>query len=545
MANGPDRREFMKLALIGGTASLTRPADGFPKSSLATIDLAFTRRDSNDQPVVSKETIDPRKVGIVVVDMWNYHWCRTALGRAKALVPRMNAAFDLAREMGMQLIFLPSDVIMSYIGYPQREVVLAMPYRAAPEISIPKPPPQPKTPPGGGSCMCGPGGGDCVVNYSWTALNPTLKIRDGDYIACGGQEMYNICQARGLTHLIYSGIHTNICVIGKPGAAVNMVKLGLNCALARDLTDAFTAYSPQVKFTPDYGTSVFIRYVERNLVPTVDLYAALQKAAGKKDSPAVDPVRITPWGRTFEDAVTVTLSAPHAPDAEIYYTLDGSEPTQSSTRYQEPFVLRATADIKAIGFRGGNVAALQGAAGFNRLLAAPPAPTIFLSEILPASASQGWPYDKKKPQINRSIVGKKLRIRGTVYDKGIGVAAPSRLVYTLKPEYERFVASAGLDDEIVGNDMGILRASFAGVVFRVYVDDKLLAESPMIRVQYVPWRFDVEIPKGSRELRLVVADRSVGEITSANRAPDGENHLNSYNYMCHGDWLNAGFTLKG
>lgn len=547
MTSDHDRREFMKLALMGTSAAplLAQGGNPVPKTSSGNVEFKFTRRDSEGKPVISSERIDPRKIGIVVVDMWNYHWCATALGRAGALIPRMNATFEQARELGMTLIFLPTDVILSYVGYPQRNAVLALPHHDLPAVSTSiSRPPLPKPPAGGGSCMCGPGE-SCVSNMCWTALNPELKIRDRDFVAAGEDEMYDICQARGLSHLIYAGIHTNICVIGKPGAAVNMARLGLKCLLARDLTDAFTRYIPQIGYTPDRGTSEIIRQIERDLVPTVDLYATLQNTADKNLSLIVDPVRITPWGRTFEDAVTVTLSTPHTPDAEIHYTLDGSEPGPSSPRYQEPFVLRENADLRAIGIREGRIATLPGAAVFNRLPPVPPMPSVFLSEIQPTSASQGWPYDKDGPQINRSIVGKPLQIRGTSYDRGIGIAAASELLYLLKPEYERFVALTGLDDEILGNDNGWLRACYPRVVFRVFVDDKLVAETPMMRVQHMPWPINIEIPRGSRELRLEVVDGSGGvKFSTSTNPPKRVARLDRYNYMCHADWLNAGFVLR-
>jgi hypothetical protein len=41
------------------------------------------------------------------------------------------------------------------------------------------------------------------------------------------------------------------------------------------------------------------------------------------------------------------------------------------------------------------------------------------------------------------------------------------------------------------------------VVFRVLLDGKIAAESPVMRISQEPWRFDILIPPGSRFIRLV------------------------------------------
>ena len=61
---------------------------------------------------------------MVVVDMWNHHWCKTATMRVAALVPRMNRALDAARELGMTVMLCPSDVVDNYAGWSQREAIL-------------------------------------------------------------------------------------------------------------------------------------------------------------------------------------------------------------------------------------------------------------------------------------------------------------------------------------------------------------------------------------------------------------------------------------
>ena len=65
----------------------------------------------------------------------------------------------------------------------------------------------------------------------------------------------------------------------------------------------------------------------------------------------MDPPTITPSGGNFVTTQEVTLS--HADGGTIYYTLDGSDPTESSTLYSAPFTLYETTTVKAIAVKGG------------------------------------------------------------------------------------------------------------------------------------------------------------------------------------------------
>jgi len=57
---------------------------------------------------------------------------------------------------------------------------------------------------------------------------------------------------------------------------------------------------------------------------------------------------ITPATGTYEDDQTVTITEPSGNNYTIYYTLDGSEPSESSTIYNDPFVVTQTTTVKAV-----------------------------------------------------------------------------------------------------------------------------------------------------------------------------------------------------
>jgi hypothetical protein len=544
LIKNPGRRNFVKslgLALAGAGSGGGQAVRG---AAITELEFDLQERDAHGKSIHSSATLDPRKTGIVVVDMWNYHWCRTCLARAGALVPRMNAAFDRARTLGMQMVFLPTDVILAYKKHPQRQAVLAMKQTTIPQRLNINPPNAiyPDYP----YCDCGPGP-QCLMNYGWTAMNPTLEIRANDLIADGEQEVYDICVARGLTHLIYAGISTNICLLGKPGAASNMLRDAMKCVFTRDLTDAITTYDPEHGFTPDRGTEEAIAEIEKSM-PSIDLLATLSKTGEWEKDLVVDPVVVTPWGRMFDDAVKVMLSCPKTTGAPIRYTLDGSEPSESSTLYTQPFTVNDTCTLKTVGFHRGRKITLPSTAEFVRVPPAPPKADVYVSDLKSVSSKVGWPFNHHNgPGIDRSIGGNPLTVRGKEYKKGLGGHSVTEVVYEVKPEYRRFVALGGLDDEILGNDLGRFRVCLPSVVFRVYIDDTVVAASPLMGIQYVPWPFNIEIPAGSLKIKLVIDDPAGGaEALASPTYPDSYRDWwwTAASHLGHADWLEAGFVTS-
>ena len=80
---------------------------------------------------------------------------------------------------------------------------------------------------------------------------------------------------------------------------------------------------------------------------------------------AVSAPTITPNGGTFTNSTTVTLQTSTS-GASIYYTTDGTTPTQSSKRYTAPFTLTATSLVKAQAFKNGMTPSPQVSAWFTK-----------------------------------------------------------------------------------------------------------------------------------------------------------------------------------
>lgn len=499
------------------------------------IELSLQTRDPDTGKIIlASEKVDPKRVGVIAVDVWNYHWCKTATMRVDAIVPRMNKALDAARSLGMTVMLCPSDVVDNYVGYPQREAVFALPKVPVPLVVNVTCPPVPDA----GGCACGRE--RCAVNYGWDGMHPALRIGETDLMPDTQAEVYAICQEKHLTHLIYVGFHTQVCLLGKPMGLKAMKSAGLRCVLARDMTDAHPGYDPARNFTPDLNTAQVVEHFEKHLAPTISFQDELAKL-GKWDSGwIVDPVRLAPWGtpmrpHLFEQPVTVTLSAPLEPDAEIRYTLDGSPPRTASTLYTQPLVFADTTRLRVSAFRNGRAVCLESEGSFARMGPVPPLPDVYLGDLTPIrNVGFGHTYggvvrysgQTKPPQVDNSNLGQEIKINRTVYQRGLGVHAPCELAYEIKPEYRRFVGLAGADENLIAISNGSNLAKYPSIVFKIFIDGKEASASPVMRVLSPAWRFDVEIPAGARMLSVVAMD-----------AGDGSRED-------FADWANAGFTVR-
>lgn len=501
----------------------------------AQIGLTLQTRDPATGAVRRvSENVDPARVGVVAVDVWNFHWCKTATLRVDAIVPRLDRALEAARSLGMTVMLCPSDVVENYAGWPQREAVIALPQVPVPKVMEVTCPPVPDA----GGCACGRE--RCAGNYGWDGMHPGLRIGPGDLMPDSQAEVYAVCRQRGLTHLVYVGFHTQVCLLGKPMGLRAMKSAGLKCVLARDMTDAHPGYDPARDFTPDLNTAQVVEHFERHLAPTIHLQEELAQLGRWDPAWRLDPVRLAPWGTTmrphlFEQPITVTLAAPLQPGAEIRYTLDGTAPAAGSALYTRPLVMTGTTRLRALAFLDGRPAGVESEGVYVRRGPEPPPPDVLLADLAPRrSVGFGHTYggqvrysgQARPPQKDRSNLGAPLRIDRRTWTNGLGVHAPAALTFEVDPAWERFVALAGADENLVSVSNGSNLAKYPSVVFKVFLDGREAASSPVMRVQSPAWRFDVPIPAGTRMVTLATTDAGDGSREDL------------------ADWVNAGFVRR-
>jgi hypothetical protein len=89
-----------------------------------------------------------------------------------------------------------------------------------------------------------------------------LEIAAGDAIT-DSAEAYYLLRQRGIVNVIVMGVHTNMCVLGRPFSIRQMVRQGLNVVLMRDLTD--TMYnSRRAPYVSHFaGTNLVVEHIEK------------------------------------------------------------------------------------------------------------------------------------------------------------------------------------------------------------------------------------------------------------------------------------------
>jgi nicotinamidase-related amidase len=253
----------------------------------STIELTTTSRDPQGQARHETTRIVPARTAIVVVDMWDRHWCKTYTARVANLVPRMNRTLEAARQLGLQVVWAPSDVVNFYRDHPARQAMLAIPAHPAP-ATIPFDPPQA---PQGDNCECGPDR-PCRNGSVWTRQQPGLVIAEGDLIAdCNNvRELLNLCEERRIDTLLYMGVASNMCVCYRSMGMINARRHGLRLMFVADLVEAIMANgvdplkrTPDANFTPAKGTALVQRHLEQYVAPSIESRQLLAAAAPRAE----------------------------------------------------------------------------------------------------------------------------------------------------------------------------------------------------------------------------------------------------------------------
>ena len=212
------------------------------------------------------------ETAVIICDMWDDHYCKLAAQRVDRMAPRMNDVITAARSHGALIIHSPSGCMDVYALAPYRRRMLQAPPAKAP-IKLEgwcylDPEHEAAMPVDSSTSPCDdPIGGERVRRYS--KQHEAIKIIGYDGVSANGQEVYNVFVQHGIKNVVIMGVHTNMCVLGRPFGIRQMVRLGYNVALARDLTDAMYDPRQYPYVSHKRGTELVVEHIERYWCPSI------------------------------------------------------------------------------------------------------------------------------------------------------------------------------------------------------------------------------------------------------------------------------------
>ncbi|MDF1862799.1 MAG: isochorismatase family protein [Verrucomicrobiales bacterium] len=303
------RRRFLTRSILGlgaaATGSGASPfvfANDVPSSRTMprTPGTFRLRMRSCEEPVPKGIAYTPKftdhdwnasETAIIVCDMWSDHPCKLAAQRVGEMAPRMNATLTRARDHGAFIVHAPSNGVEKF--YADTPFRARMRDAAAVEAPVPitgnwecEPDREPELPVEANSLGEGLASGcddpSPEPNPDFDRReHPAIQITGWDGISESGEEMWNVFQREGIRNVVLMGVHTNMCVLGRPFGIRMMSKLGFNVALCRDLTDGL--YDPR---DPPFvsharGVGLIIEHIEKYWCPSflsTDLMAVVPRS---------------------------------------------------------------------------------------------------------------------------------------------------------------------------------------------------------------------------------------------------------------------------
>jgi hypothetical protein len=133
-----------------------------------------------------------------------------------------------------------------------------------------------------------------------------------------------------------------------------------------------------------------------------------------------------------------------------------------------------------------------------------PAPqtVTYLSDLAWVSATNGWGPVERDMSVGGSGAGDgtTLTLNGVTYAKGLGVHAPSEIVYNLGGTYAQFTSDIGIDDR---------QTTSGSVVFQVFADGVKRYDSGVMTPASATKTITLDMT-GVQQLKLVVTDAGDG-----------------------------------
>ena len=229
---------------------------------------------------------NPEKTAVVICDMWENYPCLRAKEEINKLAPKVNEFADLMRKKGCVIIHAPDGDVSLYARDKARQNLECLMERdfmketfyenfishifqfvsfSAEKFLTNKSKEyfdvffQKNSCSEG--CGCNP---PCQspLNFDFGREHSAIKIDDNDFVVMDKfEEIYQLVRKKNIENILICGVHLNVCIVSRYYGVLNLLKLGCDVVIVRDLVDSLGRNAEIVK-TQELFNSLVIRYAE-------------------------------------------------------------------------------------------------------------------------------------------------------------------------------------------------------------------------------------------------------------------------------------------
>lgn len=202
-------------------------------------------------------SVTPSRTAIAVVDMWDWHPCKTFLARSQKFAILLNTRLNALRETGYHVIFCPHGTTAWMKQQPQYRRVLSIDNPRARAFDPPLPIDLAR-----GTCECEHG--RCPAIGSPSKQSPHIDVAPNDVLLDGGG-LGRYCLEHRIDRVLYAGQALNMCVLTRPFGLIETYRSGVECAVISDMTISFVGK----EMSAEKGHDLVLDHIARHIACVV------------------------------------------------------------------------------------------------------------------------------------------------------------------------------------------------------------------------------------------------------------------------------------
>jgi len=192
---------------------------------------------------------------LLIIDMWDNHWCPTAKRQADRIAPGIN---KLKKDYNI-VIHAPDGYKMIEKYSSTRNWINNISISEKYTTDINKITNL--------ECPIYSGVGSCPESFAkmeqnWTGIHKNISINDDDKISNNPNKIFTVLDQYDEIHIC--GLHLNMCILKNSYGIINLLKYGFDVKLLKDYTDVLYNPARWPYVSIETAKLIMLEYVEKN-----------------------------------------------------------------------------------------------------------------------------------------------------------------------------------------------------------------------------------------------------------------------------------------